>query len=249
MAKRSIVYIDEERCDGCGVCIPSCAEGALKIVNGKAKLMADKYCDGLGACLGNCPKDAITIIEREADEFDEAAVEKLLARERSSAATTHFSCPGSRMMDMRNTDSCPGSKPMELKENSGTAVKISEGDVTVSIKSQLTHWPVQLMLVPVSAPYFDEADLLITADCVPVADPYYHLELLKGKSVVIGCPKLDDGNYYVAKLAEILRQNSVRSITVAHMEVPCCSGMIRIAREALALSGKDIPMNTVEIKI
>lgn len=245
MVKRSIVYIDEEKCDGCGICIPSCAEGALKIIDGKARLIADKYCDGLGACLGNCPKDAITIIEREAEEFDEEAVKELLAQEAKTEKSAEFSCPGSRMKELRSQGGCPGSEPHEIAEGNG--VKASSEDVTVEIKSQLTHWPVQLMLAPTEAPYFQDADLLLTADCVPVADPNFHLKLLKGKRVVMGCPKLDDAKYYIAKLAEILRQNSIQSITVAHMEVPCCSGMIRIAQQALILSGKDIPLETVEI--
>lgn len=239
LAKRSIVYIDEEKCDGCGVCIPSCAEGALKIINGKARLVSDKYCDGLGACLGNCPQDAIHIVEREADEFDEEAVKK----------NTTFSCPGSRMKEMRKTEACPSAKPKEIDKNMSGGVKASSEDITVHIKSQLTQWPVQLMLVPTQAPFFEDSDLLITADCVPLADPNFHLELLKGKSVVIGCPKLDDGQYYVNKLAEIIAQNSIQSITVAHMEVPCCSGMIGIAEKALALSGKNIPLITLEVRI
>lgn len=242
MAIRKIVHIDEEKCNGCGLCVPACAEGAIKIIDGKARLISDKYCDGLGACLGECPQGAITIIEREADEFDEEAVKKHLSqRESEKPAHSHqgFSCPGSRMMELRH----------ESESAKRAAKAFHEGDISVKIRPQLSNWPVQLMLVPVEAPYFEGADLLVTADCVPFAYPNYHLELLKGKTVVIGCPKLDDGNYYVEKLAEIFRRNDIKNVTVAHMEVPCCHGLVRIVEEALNLSGKDIPLNSVEIGI
>ncbi|MCG0276861.1 MAG: 4Fe-4S binding protein [Thermosediminibacteraceae bacterium] len=245
MAIRKIVHIDEEKCNGCGLCVPACAEGAIQIISGKARLISDKYCDGLGACLGECPRGAITIIEREAEDFDEKAVKEHLSRsnpETMAHAHHGFSCPGSRMMDLKRAP--------ETGENGKTAAKVfSNEDVSISIKSQLSNWPVQIMLVPVEAPYFDGADLLVTADCVPFAYPNYHLELLKGRSVVIGCPKLDDGNYYVTKLAEIFKRNHIKSVTVAHMEVPCCYGLVKIVEEALNLSGKDIPLNLVEIGI
>ncbi|ADL08487.1 ATP-binding protein [Thermosediminibacter oceani] len=245
MAIRKIVHIDEEKCNGCGLCVPACAEGAIQIIDGKARLISDRYCDGLGACLGECPRGAITIIEREAEEFDEEAVKEHLSRSKpETMAHAHhgFSCPGSQMMNLKHAP--------ETGENVKAAAKtFSDGEVSISIRSQLGNWPVQLMLVPVDAPYFDGADLLVTADCVPFAYPNYHLELLKGKSVVIGCPKLDDGNYYVKKLAEIFKRNHIKSVTVAHMEVPCCYGLVKIVEEALNLSGKDIPLNLVEIGI
>ncbi|MCF6096494.1 4Fe-4S binding protein [Thermovorax subterraneus] len=247
MAIRKIVHIDEEKCNGCGLCVPACAEGAIQIIDGKARLVSDKYCDGLGACLGECPRGAITIIEREAEEFDEEAVKEHMARSKSEPPVhTHihhgFSCPGSRVIDLKHSS--------DAKENVKVPEKsFSEGDISIRIRSQLSNWPVQLMLVPVEAPYFDGSDLLVTADCVPFAYPNYHLELLKGKSVVIGCPKLDDGNYYVKKLAEIFKRNDIKSVTVAHMEVPCCYGLVKIVEEALNLSGKDIPLNLVEIGI
>ncbi|MDN5302031.1 MAG: hypothetical protein PWQ60_1545 [Thermoanaerobacteraceae bacterium] len=252
MALRKIVKFDEEKCNGCGLCVPACAEGAIKIIDGKARLVSDKYCDGLGACLGECPQGAITIIEREADEFDEEAVKQHLNH------NLHvFSCPGSRMMDLRQEKtvsghSCPGAQPMDLPEDKSTGVDATGADsvdINISIKSQLRQWPVQLMLVPVEAPYFEGANLLITADCAAVAYPNYHLGLLKGKTAVMGCPKLDDGNYYVEKLTDIIKSNDIKSITVAHMEVPCCYGMVQIAQEALARSGKNIPFKTVEISI
>lgn len=240
MVKRKIVHIDEEKCNGCGLCIPNCAEGALKIIHGKARLVSDKYCDGLGACLGTCPRDAITIIEREAEEFDEKAVEEHLEKEKEvqEGDEENFlacGCPGSRVMVMENG---PNDQP-----------PVDSGDIQVTVKSQLKHWPVQLMLVPVDAPYFDSAHLLVTADCVPFAYANYHLDLLKGKSVVVGCPKLDDVRYYTDKLTEIIRRNSIKSITVAYMEVPCCSGMFRAVQQAVKASGKDIPVRTVQISV
>lgn len=182
-------------------------------MNGKARLVSDKYCDGLGACLGECPQGAITIIEREADEFNEEAVKKYLgAKDRHSHSQDHnlhgFSCPGSTMRDLRKT-----------KDSDVNIPRIETQDVQISIKSQLMQWPVQLMLVPVEAPYFEGTDLLITADCVAVAYPNYHLSLLRGKSVVVGCPKLDDGNY-MKKLAEIIKRNDIKSITEPTWKCP-----------------------------
>lgn len=234
---RKIVQIDQDKCNGCGLCIPNCVEGALKIVDGKARLVSDKYCDGLGACLGHCPQDAITIIERDAEEFDEKAVEEFLSREKKlhgnqeKGNTIHH-----------NHGSCPGSKMMVLDTNDGE-------DSRIKVKSQLRQWPVQLKLVPVNAPYFDNADLLITADCVPYAYANYHQELLKGKTVVVGCPKLDDIEYYTEKLTEIIKYNNIKSITVAIMEVPCCGGLVRAVEKALALSDKKVPIKTVKVGI
>ena len=234
---RKIVEIDAKKCNGCGLCVPACAEGAIKIVNGKAVLSADNLCDGLGACLGDCPQDAIKIIERDAAEFDEAAVEKHLHEERPAAAqaTPHTAhqggCPGSRAVSF-----APSQQP-------------EAADSVVSRQSQLGQWPVQLSLVPTSAPYFQNADLLITADCVPVAYADFHRDFLAGKAVVIGCPKLDDNRMYAEKLTELFRVSSVKSITVLRMEVPCCGGIVMAARQALTASGKDIPFREVTISI
>ena len=229
---RKIVQIDEEKCNGCGLCVPACAEGAIKIVDGKARLAADSLCDGLGACLGDCPQDAITIIERDAAAFDEAAVEQLQkakeAAEKLRELPRHGGCPGSRAMQF---EAAPTDEP------------------AVRPQSTLAQWPVQLGLVPVSAPYFQNADLLITADCVPFAYAGYHHDFLAGKAVVVGCPKLDDVRFYREKLTDILRSSDIKSITVLRMEVPCCSGIVMAAREALAASGKEIPFREVTITI
>jgi NAD-dependent dihydropyrimidine dehydrogenase PreA subunit len=233
MATRKIVRIDEEKCTGCGLCIPNCAEGALQIVDGKAKLITDKFCDGLGACLGHCPEGAITVIEREAEEFDEKAVEASLHQRKvvSPQPAQFTGCPSSRAMQF---------KVPEPKTDSASS--------TPSV-SQLTQWPVQLKLVPVNAPYFQDADLLIAADCVPFAYPNFHQDFLKGKVVVVGCPKLDDVQYYKEKLTEIFKTNSIKSVTLPYMEVPCCFGLVKVTEDAIAASGKNIPFKKIKIGI
>ena len=195
MAKRSIVHIDEEKCNGCGLCIPSCAEGAIKIIDGKARLVADKYCDGLGACLGECPQGAITIIEREAEEFDEQAVQEHLNRLKKEAGNDENNEAELRT-ENTNKSRCPGSCSMTLEDLKSEPPTYLGEDVSVNIKSQLKHWPVQLMLVPVEAPYFNDVDLLITADCVAVAFQTTTWAI-KGQKRSNGLPKLDDSNYYV----------------------------------------------------
>ncbi|MBI1921599.1 MAG: 4Fe-4S binding protein [Geobacter sp.] len=250
---RKIVQIDQEKCNGCGLCVPSCAEGAIKIVNGKAVLSADNLCDGLGACLGDCPMDAINIIEREADEFDESAVEQHLeqiGREPHAphAPQAHHAHHGHQHGHNHghhhHGGGCPGSRSMTIER----PVDKSEAEAG-SRQSQLRQWPVQLHLVPTSAPYFQDADILIAADCVPFAYGDFHKDFLKGKALVIGCPKLDDNNFYLEKLTELFRNSSIRSITVARMEVPCCGGIVMAARQALAASGKSIPFIEVTIGV
>lgn len=237
---RKVVKIDQEKCDGCGLCVPSCAEGAIRMINGKAVLSADNLCDGLGACLGECPRDAISIEEREADDFDEAAVEKHLAAQGSPAPVHQPAAPVHQ-----HTGGCPGSRAMSFAPAPTTTESAPAG----SRQSQLAQWPVQLHLVSTTAPYFQGADLLITADCVPVAYAGYHEDFLKGKAVVMGCPKLDDNNFYTQKLTELFTRSEVRSITVLKMEVPCCGGIAVAARQALAASGKQIPYSEVTIGI
>ena len=244
---RKIVQIDEEKCNGCGLCVPACAEGAIKIVNGKAVLDADNLCDGLGACLGECPKDAIKIIEREADAFDEVAVEKHLQDlGRPAQAHGHGHAPAPPAADQHHHGGgCPGSRAMSFAPAAASTAEAG----TPNQPSQLRQWPVQLHLVPITAPYLQGADLLIAADCVPFAYANFHRDLLAGKVVLVGCPKLDDNSYYLQKLTELFRSADIRSITVARMEVPCCGGITMAARQALAASGKDIPCQDVIIGI
>jgi NAD-dependent dihydropyrimidine dehydrogenase PreA subunit len=246
MAMRKIVNIDEDKCNGCGLCVPNCAEGAIRIIDGKAKLLAENLCDGLGACLGECPQGAITLTEKDADEYDEAAVHQHLNKKEEHV------CSGNHgHHEQHGGGGCPGSRAMSInrQENTAKASAVTSGDIEVKIKPQLTQWPVQLMLVPENAPYFENADLLITADCVPFAYPNYHLELLKGKKVVVGCPKLDDNGYYVEKLTSIVKNNSINSVTVAFMEVPCCGGIVMAAERAIQMSGKNIPLSKIRISI
>lgn len=241
MEVRKIVHIDGEKCNGCGLCVPACHEGAIEIVDGRARLVSDKYCDGLGDCIGECPKGAITIIEREAEEFDEKAVKEHL-RQKQKDEPLACGCPGSmvRQLDDEKQDKA-------AKDSQQTAVNAD--DVKISIKSQLKQWPVQLTLVPPDAPYFDGAHLLITADCVPVAYPNYHLDMLKGKRVVMGCPKLDDINHYISKLTQIIKLNDIKSVTVAYMEVPCCMSIVKAAEYAVEKSWKDIPFHRIKVGI
>ena len=232
MAARKIVRIDEEKCNGCGLCIPNCAEGALQIIDGKAKLLNEKFCDGLGACLGHCPQDAIIIIEREAEDFDEKAVEVHLHKKHETQPQPVFTgCPSARTMHFKIPES-----------------KIETDPVSPQV-SMLSQWPVQLKLVPINAPYFQNADFLIVADCVPFAYPNFHQDFLKGKILVVGCPKLDDIQYYKEKLTEIFKTNSIKSITVPYMEVPCCFGLVKATEDAIAASGKKIPFKKVKIGI
>jgi Pyruvate/2-oxoacid:ferredoxin oxidoreductase delta subunit len=255
MTRRKIVEIDEARCNGCELCVPSCAEGAIQIVDGKARLVSDVYCDGLGACLGECPQGAISVIERDAAEFDEAAAQRHTAALRSpqAAAGCTGGCPGARVQDLRVL---PESRTV------GSALPgVPGGDVSVSAtihgtpqrafptdrQSALGNWPVQLHLVPPTAPFLRNADLLLVADCVPFALADFHERLLRGRPVVIACPKLDNTEPYVQKLAAMLAQSSIRSLTVVHMEVPCCMGLVRIAQAARKLTGLSIPLAEVVI--
>lgn len=224
--KRMMAEIDESRCDGCGACIPTCAEGALRIVDGKARLISEKFCDGLGACLGHCPKDAIRIVELEADGFDQEAASGYQRRAEL----------------LENRSSCPGSQIRHQNSSHTTS-----NDSTLC--SQLNHWPIQLHLVPTEAPFFQGADLLLAASCVPFAHAGFHAEILSGRSLIIACPKLDRTEPYLGKLTEILRRNDVRSLAVAVMEVPCCQGLVRLVRQALNDSGKSVPLKVMVIGI
>ncbi|MDD9302173.1 MAG: 4Fe-4S binding protein [Desulfobacter sp.] len=234
---RKIIEIDDEKCDGCGNCVLSCAEGAIQIIEGKARVVADKYCDGLGACIGDCPQDALTIVEREADEFDEEAVEELLKQQKKQAEAPHSGCPSAAL------------KVFPTAEPAGHECKCASKARTVAPggPSALGHWPVQIHLVPAGAPFLKNADLLIAADCVPMAYPRFHADFLTGKAVMIGCPKFDDAQAYVDKLAQIFAQSGIKSITAVVMEVPCCSGMAGIIKKALEKSAMDIPFEEVVV--
>ncbi|MCX9011883.1 MAG: 4Fe-4S binding protein [Candidatus Methanoperedens sp.] len=235
--KRKIVSIDEEKCNGCGLCIPNCAEGAIKIIGGKAKLVDDRFCDGLGACLGHCPQDAIVITERDAPDFDEEAVKKHL---------NSISKPG--RMHQAMPHSCPGSMAMDFRGERRTAGGTQAG-TPARQNSELRQWPVQLTLVSPEAPYFKDCELLVAADCVPFAYPNFHSDFLAGKSLIIGCPKLDDAEFYIDKLTEMLKKNNIKGITLVNMEVPCCFGLQRIVEEAVQRSGKVLPIHQTVITI
>ncbi len=239
MILRKVVRIDEGKCDGCGECVPSCAEGAIAVINGKAQLVSDIYCDGLGACLGHCPQGAITIEEREAAAFDEAETHKHLAR-----LSRQIARPAPLPM-VEAPHRCPGSMSRSLGSRTSRVSPLSAGD----IPSELTNWPVQLTLVPPTAPYLKGADLLFVADCVPFALPDFHQRFLRNRPVIIGCPKLDQPEFYAKKLAEIIRVAEPNSLTVIHMEVPCCSGLTRIAEYAASAAESSIPLPDITIGI
>jgi Fe-S-cluster-containing hydrogenase component 2 len=231
MAVRNIVNIDEEKCNGCGLCAIACAEGAIQIVEGKAKLVSEIYCDGLGACIGHCPVDAITIEQRDADDFDEEATKAHLAQQEQAKAPTNSVCPGVAAQQLRQKgDSAPQT-------------------AAAKAPSQLGQWPVQLKLVSPHAPYFADADLLLVADCVAFAMGDFHSRFLKGRSIAVGCPKLDDVQFYIEKLAAILQANKLNSLSVIHMEVPCCHGLTHIARQAIARNKIEMDFEDVTIDL
>jgi ferredoxin len=226
--KRKIIEIDESLCNGCGQCVTGCAEGALEIIDGVAKIVADHFCDGLGACIGHCPTGALQIIEREAPEFDEEAVEQHLSQFPKEPAPC--GCPSSRAMSMTP---CQSANSPSVQPTSGA--------------STLASWPIKLRLVPPDAPFLKGARLLLVSDCVPPAFPAFHSAFLPGRIALLGCPKFDDAKSYVDKLADILRVNDIKDVTVLQMEVPCCAGMSRIAALAVAASGKNVPITQVVV--
>ncbi len=227
-ATRKIIEIDEELCNGCGQCVTGCAEGALRIVDGKAKLIADRYCDGLGACIGECPTGALTIIERPAEAFDEAAVHEMLAG--GQAAPMACGCPSSNVTML---SPC-------------AAANAPTGLAGQARASNLSHWPIQLRLIPPDAPFLRGASLLLAADCVPASFPGYN-DFLAGRAVAIGCPKFDDATDYVERLAAMIRVSGITDITVLEMAVPCCSGLTRIALAAASAAGATLPVRRIVI--
>ena len=249
---REIVRIDEDKCDGCGLCVPACAEGAIQIIDGKARLVDDKYCDGLGACLGDCPQDAITIEVREAGDFDEAAVEKHLA-EIGVAGVAHgtVSAEGAGLRAEAHAGAgggiphgCPGAATMDMRAERKTDT--ADGGRLVS---ELAQWPIKIELVNPQAPYFENADLMIIADCSPLAYANTHPDLIRGKAIAIGCPKFGDVDFYTKKLSAIVANNNVHTVTVARMEVPCCGGLTYAVADAVKASGKNVPVEEVIIGI
>ena len=234
MAVRKIIVIDEEKCDGCGDCVAACDEGAIKIIDGKAKLVSDILCDGFGACLGECPQGALTIEEREAEAFDEEVVKQHLARTRqpvSVATPPTGGCPGSAMRQF----TAPTAAPLMASVTSPTAVS------QPVCPSLLGHWPIQLMLVPPGAPFLQGADLVVCADCVPFTVPDFHARYLQGRAILVGCPKLDDLNFYSEKLQAIFQQAKPSRITVLRMEVPCCGGITDAVLQARERSVPHVP--------
>ncbi len=234
--KRKIIQIDEEKCNGCGLCIPSCAEGALQIINGKARLVADKFCDGLGACLGECPQGALHIVEREAEDFDEKAVEEYLHTKAAALAPEPLTM----------ACGCPSTHGQTFAP-SATLAETDQPAYFPQQKSALTHWPVQIRLVPPTAPFLKGADLLVVADCTPIAYPNFHRDFIAGRVVMVGCPKFDDVQEYVQKFVDIFNAAGLKSITVVTMEVPCCQGLPMIVRKGLELTSKKIPLEQIVI--
>ena len=229
---RQIIKINEEKCNGCGLCVPACVEGALQIIDGKAKLISEIYCDGLGACLGECPQGAITIEERAAEEFNEEATKLHLEQKEHTRDELPCGCPSATVTQF------------ESREATGVAPS-----TTTHQPSTLSQWPVQLTLVPPTAPFLQRTDLVLAADCVPFAYAGFHQDFLRNHSLLVACPKLDDFQAHLKKLTDILSHSAVKSLTVVHMEVPCCFGIVHMARQAIQLSGKDIPFKEVTVSI
>lgn len=274
---RKIIHIDEDKCTGCGLCVDACHEGAIAMVDGKARLVRDDYCDGLGDCLPSCPTDAISFVEREAAPYDEAAVAAHLATRNnngmsgSAPAAPHGGCPGSAARTLIAEVSkpasaphggCPGSRSRSLDgapapaasapATRTTAPAADNADplatIAAALPNCLAQWPCQIKLVPVQAPYYQGRGLLIAADCTAFACASFHERFMNGNVTIIGCPKLDEGSY-TDKLAAIIAANDITSVTVARMEVPCCGGLERAAAEACAQSGKDIPFEVVTFAV
>lgn len=226
---RKIIEIDDELCTGCGECVPDCAEGSLEIVGGKARLVADKLCDGLGACLKSCPTGALTIVERAADDFDEDAVHAFLAeKDRKKTAPTM---------------GCPSARPQSLQPSSCEAAN-APGPQT---GSTLSHWPIQIRLIPPAAPFLENSDLLVAADCTAVSYPDINRTFVKGRVVMMGCPKFDDAPMYVSRFTEIFQQRKINSVTILIMEVPCCSAMLQIIKKSRDDAGSSVPVRQVVI--
>ncbi len=254
--KRKIIKIDEEKCDGCGLCIPSCPEGALQIVDTprgpKARLVKENFCDGLGACLGECPQGALNIMEVEVEEYDEEGVIAHIKENAPEKLEQHLRHLKKHAQELpqhhshkmpKGVTACPSAQVMSWRP------RTPETKPRGPISSQLRQWPIQLHLVPPAAPYFKKTDLLIVADCVPFTYANFHEDFLQGKAISVGCPKLDDIDAYIEKITQILNVAEPKSITVIHLEVPCCFGLQHIVKEAIKKSGKKIPYRKIVISI
>lgn len=274
MAKRKIIKIDEKKCTGCSLCIPNCPEGALQIIDGKARLISDLFCDGLGACIGHCPEGAISIEERDAEAYDEKTVMLNIIKQGKNVIKAHLQHLKEHGENKLLSDAlavlkekkikspleenathaphthgmagCPGAKVMDFRKKTST---VKKDRAIPTMESELTQWPIQIMLVPPHAPYLNNCDLLIAADCVPFAYPNFHTDLLKGKVVLVGCPKLDDIAFYKERISQIVRNQNLKSITYVYMEVPCCHGMVNVIQSAISDSGKNIPFEDIMISI
>ncbi|MZQ96734.1 MAG: 4Fe-4S dicluster domain-containing protein [Acidaminobacter sp.] len=256
--KRKIVEINEELCNGCRLCVDACHEGAIELVNGKARLVSDMYCDGLGDCLPACPTGAIEIIEREADEYSQEAVDARLSAAKAPFGFTppptgfHSAPKASAVVKAEDDCGCPSSKPMTIERKAMDQVMKPAAPaqtVTEGVRpSELTTWPVQINLVNTRAEFLKNADLLIAADCTAFAYGDFHKDFVKGRVVLIGCPKLDDNQHYINKLAELFTVNDLKSVTVVRMQVPCCSGITHAVKSAMLQSGRIFPYSEVTIK-
>jgi len=268
MKKRKVIKIDEAKCNGCGMCIPNCPEGALQIIDGKVRLISDLFCDGLGACIGHCPQEAITIEEREAVEYDEKKTMENIIKHGEKTVKAHLEHLKNHGQDKylkealeflkeRGVDmklekhshagmaGCPGARVMDFTNNSKDS-----GDEAGSRQSQLRQWPVQLHLVPPTAPYYQKADVLLSADCVAYAVADFHKDYLKGKSIAIACPKLDEGlDVYSEKIKSLIDDAKINTLTVMTMQVPCCQGLVAVAQQAAQSASRKIPVKSIVISL
>lgn len=256
--RRKIITIDEEKCDGCGNCVPACVEGALQVVDGKARLMKESYCDGLGACLGDCPQDALHVVEMEVDDYDEASVLGYLGQKSPELVQRHVEHLRAHGMTSAHAPApaaprapvamCASVQMQEWREPV-LGDQGGPGNGEPRVRSELRQWPVQLTLVPPNAPYFHQADLTLIADCVPFAAPNMHADFMRDGAIAVGCPKLDDSQAYIHKLTQIIEMSDIRRIRVAYMEVPCCRGLVYVAQQAILASGRNIPLEPVLVGI